>query len=86
LFRSGNPSGALAEYEKLREEYSELAKASPDRLPLGYYRAVGNLARIRAALGDRREAEALRSEWNRGLGEAAGPWLPAGLKDELSRL
>lgn len=83
--RSGNPAGARAEYEKLREEYAELAKA-PGRLPLGYYRAVGNLLRAQTALGNRREAEALRKEWNRGLEGASGAWLPAGLKEAIDRL
>jgi hypothetical protein len=84
-FRRGNPSESRAEYEKLREEYAEQAKA-PGRIPLGYFRAVGNILRAQSAAGNRREVEALRKEWKRGLAGPAGPWLPAGLKEELSRL
>jgi hypothetical protein len=83
LFRRGDAAEALAEHERLREEYAELSK-TPNRLPLGYYRAVGNLARIRASRGDAREAEVLRVEWRRGLRGPAGPWLPAGLKADLA--
>jgi hypothetical protein len=84
-FRNGNPTGARQEYEKLREDYAELAKA-PNRIPLGYYRATGNLVRIHAALGNRRETGTMRAEWNRGLTGSAGPWLPSSLKDDVSRL
>ncbi|HEX2612464.1 MAG TPA: hypothetical protein VHO02_02575 [Fibrobacteria bacterium] len=85
LYRRGSLVEARGEHEKLREEYAELAKA-PGRIPLGYYRAVGNLTRIRAALGDKQGATALRAEWNRGLEGPAGPWLPSVLKDDISRL
>jgi hypothetical protein len=85
LFRRGSLAEARGEHEKLRGEYAELAKA-PSRIPLGYYRAVGNLVRVHAALGDKQGAEALRAEWNRGFEGPAGPWLPSVLKDEIRRL
>ncbi len=84
-FRAGDPAASRAEYEKLREEYARIAKG-PGRLPLGYYRSVGNLARARVAVGDRQGAANLRAEWNRGLAGASGAWLPSGLKAEVARL
>lgn len=84
-FRAGDPAASRAEYEKLREEYARVAR-EPGLLPLGYYRAVGNLARARAAAGDLEEAAALRAEWNRGLAGPSGPWLPSGLRAELAAL
>ena len=82
LYRAGRFQEARAEYENLREEYQGLRKY-PGRVPLGYYRAVGNLARIYAALGMRPEAEARLAEWNRAGRSAVGPWLPASLKEDL---
>ena len=84
LYRGKRFAEARTEYENLREEYMGLKK-SPDRLPLGYYRAVGNLARIYAALGLRPEAEARLAEWNRAGRSGVAPWLPASLKDDLAK-
>ena len=90
LYRAGRFTEARAEYENLRGEYWVVgpgnAKAFPERLPLGYYRAVGNLLRAQTALGNRRESEALRKEWNRGLAGPSGAWLPTGLKEAIDRL
>jgi hypothetical protein len=83
LYRAGRHAEARAVFEKLREDYSGL-KRTPERLPLGYYRAVGNLARVYQALGLRAEAEARRGEWNRASRSGAGPWLPASLKKDLA--
>jgi tetratricopeptide (TPR) repeat protein len=83
LYRGKRFAEARAEYEALREEYQWIRK-SPERLPLGYYRAVGNLARIYAALGMRPEAEARLAEWNRAGPSGAGPWLPASLREDLA--
>lgn len=85
LFRSGKTAEARAAYEKLREEYAALPTTA-GRLPLGYFRCVGNLARIQAAAGDRRGAEARRAEWNRAEGLDLMPWLPPQLRRDLARL
>jgi hypothetical protein len=85
LYYEGNFAGARAEYDALREEYALIGRI-PGRLPLGYYRATGNLARIHNALGNRREAEARLAEWNRAGSSAAAPWLPGILKRDLARL
>jgi tetratricopeptide (TPR) repeat protein len=93
LFKAGKLTEARDEYEKLRQEYAALTKEQakeqakePARLPLGYYRCVGNLARIQAAKGDKQEAQARVAEWNRALGTAVAPWLPPVLKRDLARL
>jgi tetratricopeptide (TPR) repeat protein len=84
LFRSGDLAGAREEQEKLWREYLEL-RPLPGRLPLGRHRAAGNLARIHAALGNGDEAGIYRTEWERAVRGAAGPWLPGSLKRELAR-
>ncbi len=84
LYRGKRLMEARAEYENLREEYRGLKKA-PERLPLGYYRAVGNLARIYAALGRGPEAEARLAEWNRAGRSGVVPWLPVSLKEDLAK-
>jgi tetratricopeptide (TPR) repeat protein len=85
LYHAGRFAGARTEQEKLREEYALLAK-TPGRLPLGYFRAVGNLARIHDALGQRREAEARLAEWRQAGRTGAAPWLPPSLKRDLAAL
>jgi hypothetical protein len=82
LYWAGRFQEAREEYENLREDYRKLRK-SPERLPLGYYRATGNLARVYAALGMRAEADARLAEWNRAERSGTGPWLPASLKEDL---
>lgn len=84
-YRQRRFAEARAEYEDLLREYAALRKG-PDRLPLGYYRAVGNLARIYDALGMRKESAARLAEWNRARRGAAEPWLPGSLKRELAEL
>jgi hypothetical protein len=86
LFHAGRYAEARMEYENLRIEYGSLKKGpekSPERLPLGYYRAVGNLARTYEALGMRPEAQARLAEWNRAGRAGVAPWLPASLKRDL---
>jgi tetratricopeptide (TPR) repeat protein len=85
LYWAGRFQDAREEYENLREDYRKLRK-SPERLPLGYYRATGNLARVYAALGMRPEAEARLAEWKRAERSGTGPWLPASLKEDLGKL
>ena len=82
LYRSGRLMESRVEYEALREEYRALPK-SPERLPLGYYREVGNLARVYLALGLRPEARASLGEWRRSGTAGVWPWLPASLKKDL---
>lgn len=84
-FRSGKPAEARAAYEKLRDEYAALP-AGAGRLPLGYYRCVGNLARIEAAAGNRAAAAARLAEWNRAESLGLMPWLPPVLRRDLARL
>lgn len=79
LYWAGRLQEAREEYENLREDYRKLRKP----LPLGYYRATGNLARVYAALGMRAEAEARMAEWHRAERSGTGPWLPASLKEDL---
>jgi hypothetical protein len=85
FYRARRYAEARAEYEDLLREYAQLRKA-PERLPLGYYRAVGNLARIYDAQGLRKESAARLAEWNRARRTASEPWLPGSLKRELSEL
>jgi hypothetical protein len=85
LYRAGRPAEALAVYQDLKAEYAALPPA-PGTLPLGYYRSVGNLARIRAARGERRETDALRAEWARAEKAGLLPWLPSVLRRDLARL
>jgi predicted Zn-dependent protease len=84
LYRSGRLEEARTAYSALKAEYAALPVA-PGTLPLGYYRAVGNLARIRAAQGDRAEAEALRADWRKAEKAGLMPWLPSVLRRDLAR-
>lgn len=91
FYKAGKLPEARATYEKLREEYAALPSgreggAEKGRLPLGYYRCVGNLARIEAAAGNRRETLALKADWKRADRLGLLPWLPPGLKRDLERL
>lgn len=85
FFQAGKLAEARDAYERLRGEYAALPPA-PGNLPLGYFRSVGNLARIQAARGDRRETEARVAEWNRAERLGLMPWLPAVLKRDVARL
>lgn len=84
-FRAGRHAEARAEYEALKAEYAALPRA-PTALPLGYYRAVGNLARLHAATGDRPAADSLLAEWRRAEHAGLMPWMPPALRRGLSRL
>ena len=84
LFRAGRFDDALAEQEKLRQEYAALPRAG--RLPLGYYKAVGSLARLHAALGQDKQAREHLDEWNRAGAAGMAPWLPPTLKRDLRQL
>lgn len=84
LFHAGALEPALAEQERLRGEYRALRV--PESLPLGYYRAVGALARLQAARGRPGEAGALREEWRRAEDGDLGPWLPPSLRKDLRNL
>lgn len=86
-YRAGRLDEARAEFEALKAEYAALdAKRPAGTLPLGYYRSVGNLARLHAARGDRRATDEALAEWRRA--EAAGlmPWMPSALRRDLARL
>lgn len=88
LFRAGRLEEARAEHENLRKEYAA-RDGDPDCpacLPLGYYRAVGNLARIYAALGLPGKADARLGEWNRAAAAGLAPWLPGSLSRDLARV
>jgi hypothetical protein len=84
-FRSRRFAEARQEYEALLREYDQV-RDGPDRIPLGYFRVVGNLARIYNALGMHREAAAKRAEWNRAGLPGVGPWLPPRLKRDLEAM
>ncbi len=84
-FRAGRHAEARADYEALKAEYAALPRV-PTALPLGYYRAVGNLARLHAATGDRPAADSLRAEWRRAEKAGLMPWMPPALKRGLDRL
>jgi tetratricopeptide (TPR) repeat protein len=100
FLKAGKLAEARATYEKLREEYAALNSGTgtggalgtsgggreSGRLPLGYYRCVGNLARIEAAAGNLREAKLLKAEWARAERLGLMPWLPPVLKRDLDRM
>jgi tetratricopeptide (TPR) repeat protein len=93
FLKAGKLAEARATYEKLREEYAGLASGTggggvggSGRLPLGYYRCVGNLARIEAAAGNKRETKALKAEWTRAERLGLMPWLPPVLQRDLDRM
>ncbi len=84
-FRMGRLPEARADYEALKAEYAALPP-SATVLPLGYYRAVGNLVRLHTTRGDRPATDALMREWRRAEKAGLMPWLPSPLKRELARL
>ncbi len=88
LFRLDLLAEARAEQEKLRKEYAALARTASCAacLPLGYYRATGNLARIAALLGPADESATLHAEWSLAAASDIGRWLPESLRRDLSRL
>jgi hypothetical protein len=85
LYRWGRLEEAYRITLDLKSEYSKLPR-DPGTLPLGYYRAVGNLARLAAARGMDREAEALKVEWMKAEKAGLTPWLPSVLRRDLARL
>ncbi len=87
LFHQGRFSEARIVYEDLLSEYARLRDALPPNcLPVGYYCAVGNLARIYSGLGMKPEASARLAEWRKALDSGLSTWLPASLKKDLARL
>src|SRR5690606_11666652 len=84
LYRAGRLPEARGEYEALRAEYAGLPRGDAV-LPLGYYRSVGNLARLHAARGDRAAADSLLTAWRRAEEAGLTPWLPSALKRDLAR-
>jgi hypothetical protein len=85
LYHGGDLAAARLEYEKLREEYAAFPKAV-GRLPLGYFRATGNLARIHAALEERHDMQSRLADWKRAERLGLMPWLPRGLARDLAGL
>ena len=86
LFHAGRFSEARNIYEQVSGEYAVVRDSLPFNIPLGYFKAVGNLARIYAQLGMQAEAAARLSEWKKALDSGISPWLPASLKRDLKRL
>jgi tetratricopeptide (TPR) repeat protein len=86
LFRAGKLSEARLIYEELLQEYALLNLSTSKNLPLGYYKAAGNLARIYSGLGLKHEASAKLALWQKALDSGLSPWLPATLKRDLERL
>lgn len=84
-YRAGRLPEARAAYESLLAEYAAQPRAAAV-LPLGYYRAVGNLARLHAARGDRPATDSLVAEWRRAEKAGLAPWLPPQLRRELAGL
>jgi tetratricopeptide (TPR) repeat protein len=92
LYRAGRYEEARELQEALKTEYAAayagLSKPA-GVLPLGYYRAVGNLARVAKAehakgLGRGRDVTALMAEWRKAEKAGLMPWLPPVLKRDLS--
>jgi hypothetical protein len=84
LYRGGKLEAAQDVFESLKVEYAALP-ASPVQLPLGYYRNVGNLARVKRAAGDEAGTVVLIGEWRRAEQAGLMPWLPQVLRRELAR-
>lgn len=84
-YRSGRAAEAREDFEALKAEYAARPRAAGE-LPLGYYRCVGNLARLHAARGDRRATGEALAEWRRAEEAGLMPWLPPALKRDLARL
>ncbi len=85
-YRAGRWAEAQDEYQNLLREYARLRDSLPKTcLPLGYYCAAGNLARIDAAMGQKASAAHYWREWRRADSLGLGPWLPASLKRALTQ-
>ena len=84
-YRGKKPEEARRIYESLLAEYARLPSQAP-ATPLGYYCAVGNLARIYSALGLKAETKAKLEEWKKAEKMGLAPWLPPSLKKEVDRL
>jgi predicted Zn-dependent protease len=92
LYRAGRYEEARELQETLKTEFAAAYAGYPKSaglLPLGYYRAVGNLARVSKAeqakgMGRGRDLTTLMAEWRKAEKAGLMPWLPPVLKRDLS--
>jgi tetratricopeptide (TPR) repeat protein len=85
LLRKGKPEEARQVYEALLAEYSGMAP-SASTVPLGYFCAIGNLARIYSTLGLKTGLAGKMEEWKKVEKLGLSPWLPPSLKKEVALL
>jgi len=92
LYRAGRLEDARELQEGLKTEYAAAFAGLPKPvgvLPLGYFRAVGNLARVAKAeqskgAGRGQDVSALLAEWRKAEQAGLMPWLPPVLKRDLA--